>query len=336
MEPPLREHQLEVGKVSVLVAIRPPRVVVQEGQEKTLSVVASRESSEEGREIDVSFDPEGVVDLVGPVPVLAAHRSRDDALSTTFRIKGVLAGEPTMISAAAGSAVALAWVDVVPVVEEPEPEPPEQFEFERDRYHVRWQKREQLTLQAPTESGLDGAAVRVTSDDPGIAVVRGTTRMDLDLERAFLIGHITVEGRTLQARGTLRAAVNGSPAECRVQVTMKDEGDPDLEIRLKPQALGSFRSTLKEEEVDGRSRLFLDVMTKHPTLSRYIGDSPDYRARTQFTGAYCCPRSLLRPSFVVSSSGNIQLSRRELMQKHFLWSFSSERPSWPRAFTASS
>jgi hypothetical protein len=191
----------------------------------------------------------------------------------------LLAGEAAILTANAGAHTALGWVEVAPADDDAEPPPPEQVEFEKGRYQVRWHKKKRLTVQAPLDPALDGAEVHVSSDAPGIAIIGGVGRLHIDIERGALVGHVMIEGRSLHAKAKITAKVNDTCAECRASVSSQDEGAPDLEIRLQDQSLGSFRSTLKEEEVAGRRKLYLDVMTKHPTLNRYIGAPPDYRGQ---------------------------------------------------------
>lgn len=260
-------------------SIRPPRVHIREGEDKGLSVVAPADAFEEGDELKLSLDPEGVADLLEPSATLGPHRSRPDLLSATVHVRGLLPYEATILTAEARGQTTLGWVEVLPAEKEITEQPPESFAFEKDRYRVKWQKKKRLTLLAPLDPGLDGADVRVTSDDEGVAVLGGGTQLHIDPDRQALIGRVTVEGRTLDAKATLTATINGTSADCRVVVASQEDNDVVLEIRLLDQTLGSFRSTIKVETTDGRQQLFLDVMTRHPALKRYIGAPPDFEGQ---------------------------------------------------------
>lgn len=283
----MREIEAEeplVGREGDVEALQivPPEVVLRLGEERTLSLLADADGIVDGEEVQVASEPEGVVELLdGPTVSLHPHRRRADVMSGQIHVRPLVEGE-TLLSASVGDRSALGLIVVRPALGEEdvdeELELPEGLEFDRPRYQVRWNKKKEVTLLAPASAVLEhGATVRVTSNDPGVAVTRGG-RVGLAIEEPNDIarGMCRIEGRTLGAKAKLRAELGDLIAECRVVVDQKDEGLPDLEIVLVSEKPSLYRALFDPPEVEAGQRQTIKVYAGHSSLERYFGEAPAF------------------------------------------------------------
>lgn len=260
--------------------IVPPEVVLKFGEERTLSILARAEGLEEGSEVKIASEPEGVVDLLDGLSVrLARHRTRGDLLSAQLHLRPLTEGE-TLVTVTVEDREALGLVQVKPSIEDEieEQEIPETLEFERPRYRIRWNKRKKLTLRAPVELLAEhGQAVRVSSDEPGV-VVRGggTVRLSPDPESRIAEARVELEGRELGAKAKLTAELGEVEACCRVSVEQRDEGLPDLKIKLTTDEPSIYRALFDPPEVSPGEKQRLLVFARHASLERFLGDAPEY------------------------------------------------------------
>lgn len=255
--------------------IVPVQVFAYMGEERTLTVAARRQGIAVGDEVSVGVDPGGVVELLTPRVPLKAHSRREDILVGQIRVRPLIEGEVAMISASLGHRTADALVEVKPprvVVEEPV-EAPETFAFEKPSYRIGWRKQKELTLIAPADVVAEhGAEVRVSSSDAGVVVRTLKVRLEYDDTVDFYRGSVAVEGRVLHAKSLLTARLGDLSATTHVNVTRKEDS-PNFQIRLIPDEVGSFRSTVEREEIDGHPISIIKVWGRHPAIRPYLGEA---------------------------------------------------------------
>jgi len=267
------------GEVEALQIV-PPEVVLRFGEERTLSILAKAEGLEEGQEVRIASEPEGVVDVLDGLSVrLAPHRKRGDLLSAQLHLRPLTEGE-VLLTAEVEGREALGLVQVKPSIEDEieEQEIPETLEFERPRYRIRWNKRKKLTLKAPQELIEEhGRVVRVSSDHPGV-VVRGggAVRLSANPESGIAEARVQLEGRDLGATAKLTAWLGDVEASCRVSVEQRDEGLPDLKIELTTKEPSIYRALFDPPEVSPGEKQRLLVFTRHASLKRFLGEAPHY------------------------------------------------------------
>jgi hypothetical protein len=270
----LDEEALPVGAGSgELPALQlvPEHAILYMGEEKVVSVLVRKDLEQSAVQAEV--DPDGVVDLLDQTVTLKPHRRRQDLLTGQVRVRPLMEDQ-TLLSARCGEHSVVGVVEVRPerVVEVEELAPPEALEFERDRYQMAWGKQKKLRVQAPIESVATwGDEVRVTSSDPGVAVL-GETKLALDDELELYLGWVRVEARTLGSKATLRAALGEEIDECRVAVG-RDEGAPSLKIDIVNEDAGPFRARVTTEG----SQQVIKIYGLHAAIRRYRGSAPDYK-----------------------------------------------------------
>lgn len=268
-----------LGEVEGLLIV-PPEAVLRFGEERTLSVLARAEGLEEGCEVNITMEPQGIVDLLdGPTVHLSKHSRREDVLSAQLHLRPLVEGE-VLLCATVEDREALGLVRVsLPIAEELEVEEvPETLMFERPQYRVRWHKRKKLTLKAPTSLVEEyGSVVRIATDDQGL-VIRGgnSVRLSPNAETGIAYAAVEVEGRELGTKAKITAKLRDVEAACRVSVEQRDEGLPNLRIRLTPGRPGVYRALFDPPEVGPGELQWLLVFAEHPSLRQYLGDPPDY------------------------------------------------------------
>ncbi len=276
-EEPLVGREGEVQPLQIV----PPDVVLRLGEERTLSLLARAQGLEDGAEVLLATEPEGVVEVLdGPAVSLHPHRRRADVMSGQIHLRP-LVGDDTLITASVNGREALGLIRVRPALEQEngdEEEPPETLEFERPRYRVRWNKRKELLLRAPVSLvKKHGSTVRVESSDAGVTVTKGgKATLSLDENGRAATGVCRVEGRTLGARARIRAELGDQAAECRVSVEQRDDGLPDLEFVLVPEKPSLYRALFDPPEVEPGKKQILKVYGRHSSLRRYFGEPPDF------------------------------------------------------------
>jgi hypothetical protein len=263
----------EVGGEVPALKLVPEQVVTYMGEDKT--VTAQVRADIGVTEANAEVEPGGVIELVdGPTVTLAPHRRRPDLLTGQVRLRPMVANAETILTVTCGDHSALALIETRPEIEtvEVEVEAPEDFQFERDSYRITWTKRKRLRLIAPLEVvDAEGTTVRITSSDPGIVVLGGTTSLEFDESVDFYAGTVEVEARTLASRAVLRAELGSASSTCNAVVT-RDEEAPRLEIRVVDEEAGSFRAIV--DQTNG-TRL-MKIMGRHPAIRRYLGPAPEF------------------------------------------------------------
>jgi hypothetical protein len=245
------------------------------GEERTLTVAARRQGIGVGDEASVGVEPGGVVELLTPTVPLKPHARREDLLVGQIRLRPLIEGEVTMVTASLGHRTADALVEVKPsrVVIEVPIEPPDTLTFEKPSYRVGWRKQKELSVIAPAEvAAKHGVDLRISSSDSGVVARTQKVRLEYDDAVDFYRGSMVIEGRVLHAKSVLTAQLGELSAITHVNVTRKEEG-PNFQIRLMPDEQGLFRSTVEPEEKDGHQISVIKVWGRHPAIRPYLGEN---------------------------------------------------------------
>ncbi len=280
----LREIEAEempgdAGGVPPLLQIVPEQIYAYMGEDRTLSVAARNENVSVGDELNITADPIGVVEILTPVVQLRNHSRREDLLVGQIRIRPLIEGEVTLVAAAMVDRNANAMVEVRPsreVVEEPV-EAPSTLQFDRPSYRVGWQRKKNLTLNAPAAFIAEhGRTLTVSSSDPGVAI-RGTNVMlEYDDTVDYYRGQVQIEGRTLTSTAVVSARCGEQYVETVVAVVRREEG-PNFVIRLVKEDFGIWRSIVEKEPVEGGERSVIKIAGRHPALRRYLGENFEHQ-----------------------------------------------------------
>ncbi|MFC2064167.1 ATP-binding protein, partial [Chloroflexota bacterium] len=189
------------------IAIIPEQVYAYIGENRTLTVIVKNNLANEGDEVSIKFLPEGVVELNSEV-ILSQHPRRIDLLAGQIRVKPILEGEITIITASIGRYDADAMLEVKPprtLIEE-EVEPPDLFIFEKPNYRIGWQREKTIKLVAPASIVADqGENVKISSYSPGLIVRTPTVTLNYDERFDYYIAPVRIEARTLGASSEIRA-----------------------------------------------------------------------------------------------------------------------------------
>lgn len=253
--------------------IIPQNPVVYIGEDKTLSVVASKEIGMVG--MVATVDPEGVVELLDDFPVaLNDHPRREEARIGRISIRPLIEDEGTLLTVSCGSEEAVAMIEVRPEREFPMPNPPVDLEFERDRYQFSHGKRRRILIRAPVElvNRAGTATVRVSSSDEGIVILGGATGLEFDEELACFLGRVEVDPRVLGAKGILTAMLGAAQATCEAVVAEREAGGPRLQIRILDEAQGRYRAYVDR---DGEVTT-IKIFGRHAAIRRYLGPGPKF------------------------------------------------------------
>jgi hypothetical protein len=261
------------------MAIVPDPLIIELGSERRFSVICARGGLEEGEEVLLRAEPEGVVALeaAGAIP-LEPHRDRGDALSARGRLRGIAVDE-CLLTASVNGHEQVALIRVVEPEPEEEPEPPESFGFERRRMKLGLGKRRTVELYAPAalveQVGID---VRLRSSDQGIVIRRAQVKLELDSELGWYVGRARVEGRTLGASGKVEAALGNHIAELRVRVVERDDGAPDLRIEFSSEEPGAVRAYFDPPDPGPDGTQVLKILVRHATIVQVLGPAQENEA----------------------------------------------------------
>jgi Histidine kinase-, DNA gyrase B-, and HSP90-like ATPase len=254
--------------------IIPERVTLYLGEDKTISVVVSREVG--ATQIELEPDPEGVVELIdGSTLPLSEHPRREELLIATVRLRPLIENEDTCLTVRCGELEAVAIAEVRPEREIVSPQPPEQLEWERSSYQIAHGKRRLLKLRAPVDvvNSQRTSTVHVGSSDPGIVVLGAGWELEFDEDELCFCGSIAVEGRVLGARAVLTATMGAASANAAVVVSQRDdEGGPRLTIKIEDSAQGRYRAFVEREG----DRTVIKILAGHSAIKRYLGPGPDF------------------------------------------------------------
>jgi hypothetical protein len=260
------------------VLIYPTYLNVGVGAERTLTVYVKRSLLESLSEpVNIECDASGAVEVSGAPFKLHAHKSKEDRLLGSFKIKGVKLSSQSIVLTAKcnGLPTAEALVQVVEnkIVEHSFAAP---LEFEREEYRVRQGSRKTLRLYAksPEVVAMD-TEVDIKSTDGSKVGVRGRCVLTPIAGSNYAEGFVTVEGRTLKSKAELNAEVNGRTATTTVKVIAKSEEDRGIpiQIQIRDEDYGNYRATWAKHE--GKPNLLL-ISARHKSLVRYLGAAPEF------------------------------------------------------------
>lgn len=254
------------------IRIIPANPVLYFGENKTVSVVVSRDAGVD--ELEVDLDPEGVVELLdGSTVVLEDHPRRDDLLIGRMGLRPLIEDDETYCTVRRGELEAMALIQVRPEREDPEPSPHDEFEFERDRYHMTPGRRRRLKLYAPVGVvNAHGTEFSVQSNRSGVVPLGGGGSLKFDEELLCYVGQIEVDPRVLGQRATLTATLGEAMANCEVIVTQNDRGGPSIEIRIVDEAGGKYRALVDR----AGEQIVIKILGGHSAIRRYLGPGPDF------------------------------------------------------------
>jgi hypothetical protein len=262
----------EEGGEAPLLSVVPEEVFAYMGEDRTLTVAARKAGVAVGDEVQVEVDPGGVVELLTPIAPLRAHARREDLLVAQVRVRPLIVGEATMLTARLAGRSAHALIEVRPsreVVEEPIT-PPDGLQFERPSYRIGWQRRKELLILAPVELVAEvGEDLKVSSTEPGLVVRTPTVQLKYQDDLDFYRGTVVVEGRMLDAAGQVVARKGDIVATTQCKVTRKEEG-PGFRIELCEEQMAPFRAIIEPNQ-DGVQ--VVKVAARHPGLLPYLGES---------------------------------------------------------------
>ena len=259
------------------VLIYPTYLNIAVGKERVLTVYVKRSLlSNSSEQVVVQVDSPGALEIIGSPFTLHPHRSKEDRLVGTFIVKGLLEKDAVILTAKCNDLPTVqALVQVVPEATESR-DFTAPLEFECKEYSVRLGTRKALRIFAkyPEVVAEESPAKVVSSDNERVAV-RGKCAVVPVAGSNYADGTVLVEGRTLNARATISAEVNGRTATTSVKVIDKPEdkeGVP-LDIQIMDEDYGNFRARWADRE--GKPHLLL-ISARHKSLSRYLGPAPAF------------------------------------------------------------
>jgi hypothetical protein len=270
----LREMEAEdlrgpSGGSTPALSLVPENAYAYLGEDRTLTVLVREDAIPQGATVQVSCDPEGVLEVMTPVVDLVRHGHRPDLLKGQVRLRP-LDEASTIVSAvvSAHRADAIVEVRATREVEEVEVVPPEALEFERPAYRVGLSREKTLLVRAPARLVANlGSQVSVSSNQPGVVVRTTAAALVLNEEFEFYQAKVRIEGRRLSTTALLTARLGETSASTNVTVTQKEEG-PRYRIRLVDEDMSPYRA-VSETEKDpktGEDIRVLKVWARHPAL----------------------------------------------------------------------
>ncbi len=261
------------------VLIFPPFLNVALSEQRTLTYYVRKSLLDDSEQVvQVQTSDPALLVLDSPIK-LRPHRTKDDRMIGTFRVRGEAIKDTVKISATSGSvskAEATASIIENRIDEHIFDKP---FEFEHDQYTVREGSRKSLTLFAKYPDLIaERTRVNVISTDSGGIPVRGACDLIPITGSNYARGEVVVQGRKLNAKAQISATVNGSKAETLVKVLQKPPEGIPLRFELKDEDFGNFRARWSDSE--GQPNLLL-ISAQHKSLSRYLGPAPKFEGQNE-------------------------------------------------------
>jgi hypothetical protein len=251
------------------LAIIPAGCRISPGETKTLSVL-SRTDLAADQVVTLSLEPgsTGIRLLATRIP-LEPDDKVEDALRGTFKVKAIPDEGRAAILARRDGAKAVAEVSVAD--QEMEMPLPEVLGFERETYRVVRGKTKAIRVLAPMSLLRNqGKTVHISSTNRHIVVKRHKVRLKPSEDGTYAVAVTQVEGRQLDARGTLHATVGSAKAAAALHVVQRRLAGPPLEFRLVNEDFGHQRAVW--DPPDG---YLLKIAGRHESVSRYLGSVRD-------------------------------------------------------------
>jgi hypothetical protein len=253
------------------------------GEERTLTYYVKTSLVEKNKQqVSAEVDDPALTVLDAPFD-LKPHRTKQDRMIGTFRVRGEALRDNVIIIASCGSlpkAQAIADVVDKKIEEHLFDEP---LEFEHDQYRVREGSRKSLELFAKyPEIIAEPTMVTVTSSDSAGVPIRAACQLIPVIGSNYAHGSVVVQGRKLNTKAKVKASVNGREAETQVRVVQKPpETSIPLKIELRNEDYGNFRAKWADHE--GKPHLLL-VSALHKSLSRYLTYDPEAPEGEKYQG----------------------------------------------------
>lgn len=251
------------------LAIIPAGCRISSGEMKTLSVLSRRDLSADP-EVTLSLEPDsrGFRLLATLIP-LQPDDKIEDALRGTFKVKGLADEGRGAILARRDGAEAVAQIRVAE--QETEMPTPEALSFERERYRIVRGKTKVIRVLAPMSLlAEEGKTVHITSTNRHIVVKQHKVRFNPSDTGNYAVAVTRVEGRQLDAHGTLHATVGLAKANAVVRVVQRSLAGPPIDFRVVPEYFGHQRAVW--DPPDG---YLLKISGRHESVSRYFGSRQD-------------------------------------------------------------
>jgi hypothetical protein len=202
--------------------------------------------------VTIEASSSGELEVCGSPFALHAHKSKEDRLLGSFKVKGkkLSGGAITLTARCNGLPDVEAKVQVVEnKIEERNFSSP--LEFEREEYQVRQGSRKALRLFAKYPDLIAAETeVNVTSSDGSKVGVRGRCVLTPIAGSNYAEGIVLVEGRTLKSKADIKAEVNGRPAATTIKVVAKSDEDRSIPIKIniRDEDYGNFRAIWAKHE----------------------------------------------------------------------------------------
>jgi hypothetical protein len=249
------------------------------GEEKKFWVYIRRDlATSERLEASVSKDSEAIT-VIDPVVELLPHPSKQDRLVGTFRIRAEAVSDAVCVQVINGSLpTSEAIVEVVESsVENRDFQDP--LEFEHSAYSVRVGSTRTIRLFALFPDLVsEETSATVKSMDGSVATIRGGVRLSPIANSNFARGDVLIQGRRLNGKTTISAAINGREASTEVRVVQKEKQGIPMKIEPRDEDFNNFRAVWADHE--GKPNVLL-VSARHKSLSRYLGPGPDFEGQNK-------------------------------------------------------
>lgn len=264
------------------ITLVPNPLRIDPDEVRTLSVICNRVGLEEGEEVVVAAEPEGIIEFTeGNEVVLGPHRDREDALSAQVRVRALTVGQ-CFIDASVNGRSDVAEVHVVER-EEPEIVVPKGLEFERGRVKVGLGKRRTAEVRAPAELVAEhGSTVELRNTDPGVVLRHSRVGLEHDPDLGFDLASVRFEGRALGATGKIEARLGPEYAELSVNVAERDDGLPELEIKFSDENPSQFRGYFDPPDPRPDGSQTLKILIRHPAIRAVLGDDRSAEHKPQW------------------------------------------------------
>lgn len=302
----MREFDEEMDLAGVMIgdrlvpdlAIIPGGCKLPPGETKTFSVLSRAElDAEIGVSLRIASGSSGIAISRKEIR-LRRHPKIDDALRGTFKVEAIAEEGFGIIEAERNGFLAQASVEIG----EPEVEMvvPEELTFEKSSYNIVYGKRKSVKILAPKSMvDQEGPIVHVTSTDPQhIVVRRQKVRLRISQDGQYAIGETQVEGRKLDAKAVLHAALGRALASAKAKVVQRRLTGPPIEFRVVNDYWGPQRAVWSPP--DG---YLLKIAGRHESIRRYLGpaekefpgqESPHFRVLlAEIIAASVCQRLLI-------------------------------------------
>lgn len=256
------------------VLIYPTYLRVGIGEIRPLTFYVNRALfDKEGQEVSVKSDDTALTLLETPFK-LRAHPKKNDRLLGTFRIRGENVKDSVYIEASCpGIPEAEAIAQVVKNrVEDHVFNFP--LEFEHKTYQIKEGSTKTLRLFAKCPELVNQETeINVNSSDDISVPVKGRCLLVPIKGTNYALAEVHIRGRRLK-RETVKiaASVNGNEAIGKVKVIQKEEKGIQIEIDLRDEDFGAYRSMWNDR--GGKPNQLL-ISGRHDSIKRYLKYNPE-------------------------------------------------------------